>query len=97
MCGCIVTVYLNVSVHWLLQLHCCGADGPSDWQTSAWKHNQTDPTAVVPKTCCVLSNNDPANPKPKNNAICQADAATFQRHSKYLHTQVNTHGLLEPT
>ncbi|KAL4225046.1 hypothetical protein ACF0H5_015740 [Mactra antiquata] len=56
-------------------LKCCGSNlGPKDYKNA----NFTDLGQHVPKTCCVLKNNDPENPTPENEAQCQIDALQCQ-------------------
>lgn len=67
------------------QLSCCGVEGPSDWQTSFWKKNQSK-NAPVPKTCCVLTNTNVSNPQPKNETLCYEEAKGMNSTSEaYLH------------
>lgn len=64
-------------------LSCCGVNGPLDWQTSVWKKNETAP---VPKTCCVLKNDDLDNPQPKNERLCYVQALQVNSTSEeYVH------------
>ncbi|WAR01124.1 hypothetical protein MAR_007682 [Mya arenaria] len=52
------------------------------------------PTQYVPNSCCVLSNHDAENPKPKDYPKCQEDAhkvqtnTTTTKDSKYLQTKL---------
>ncbi|XP_052802918.1 tetraspanin-1-like [Mya arenaria] len=70
-------------------LGCCGSNNAKDYVGA----NFTDPTQYVPNSCCVLSNHDAENPKPKDYPKCQEDAhkvqtnTTTTKDSKYLQTK----------
>ncbi|KAL3842238.1 hypothetical protein ACJMK2_020274 [Sinanodonta woodiana] len=62
-------------------LTCCGAKGYLDYPANnvSLAKNYT-----VPISCCVLSNNDPEDPKPKNETICESDAKKNNTRNDYL-------------
>ncbi|KAK3610827.1 hypothetical protein CHS0354_039120, partial [Potamilus streckersoni] len=47
----------------------------------------TGENIFVPKSCCVLTNDDPENPQPKNLMLCQNDAHMNTTKSEYLKTE----------
>ncbi|XP_052232677.1 tetraspanin-7-like [Dreissena polymorpha] len=56
-------------------LTCCGSkEGPLDYIGT----NFTSSDKYVPDTCCVLTNNNPDQPNPKNSTACQLEAGQIQ-------------------
>jgi len=59
----------------ILQLDCCGVDGPRDYLHSAWfNHTTFAGGAFVPPSCCVLLNNDTRRPVFRDETQCQIEA-----------------------
>ncbi|ESP04134.1 hypothetical protein LOTGIDRAFT_237549 [Lottia gigantea] len=50
-------------------LHCCGVHNYTDYKDIKFGVGQ-----MVPLTCCILENEDPNDPMPKNNTRCQLEA-----------------------
>lgn len=76
-----------------VEFKCCGATvGPSDWTTSLWATNHTDP---VPLTCCVLLNSNSKSPKPVDKDRCMAAAKNpnMANATDYIHTEGCKEGL----
>jgi len=73
-------IFLNI--HWTrfgpLQLNCCGATGPLDYQYSVWfNHTKNSEGVFVPPSCCVLLNDDPHDIVIKDANRCQLDAILY--------------------
>ncbi|XP_053385002.1 tetraspanin-6-like isoform X1 [Mercenaria mercenaria] len=66
-------------------MKCCGSTGPKDYKDVKFQ----EPSKYVPETCCVLTNNDPEQPKPRNGTQCQMDA------QQYLEGNITTSQVLQ--
>jgi len=69
-----------------IDLECCGAVNRDDYNSSRWLEEKAEPGWYWPRTCCVLSNEDPLDPELVDEAGCKAGNATA------MHTQ----GCYEP-
>ncbi|KAI0235199.1 hypothetical protein LSAT2_014331 [Lamellibrachia satsuma] len=37
----------------LIELHCCGAEGPEDWRLASWTKSDITHMGGVPSSCCI--------------------------------------------
>lgn len=58
-------------------LHCCGANGTSDWLTSLWIRNET--FRLVPDSCC------PLDGVTQNTTLCQQAARIQNQSSPFIY------------
>jgi hypothetical protein len=61
-----------------IELNCCGATGPQDYQYSVWfNHTKNTEGVFVPLSCCVMDDNDPRPLVVKDVNRCQIDAILY--------------------
>lgn len=80
----------------VVQLECCGASGPQDYQMSTWFNlTRHSDGLFVPYSCCVMLDNTVPRPVPVKAHKCQHEALLYRPDHHldwdFLHVRVRYH------
>ncbi|WAR01165.1 CD82-like protein [Mya arenaria] len=75
-----------------IQLDCCGGLSPEDYTGSKFAERNT--TQLIPPSCCVLTNKNEAEEKPRS-AIAKNATACMEKEADYYHEKGCKEGLID--